>query len=392
MITMMKKDSLYEQLVQAIRTGKYPAEYRFPKEPDLAAELGVSRNTVRAALKRLEDEEFILRLKGKGTFVASGKKVPVCGSILVLADFTSDERYPYHYILPSIREEILRRGFGIETCELAQFSMFTAEQARAVIDQNHISAIILITSNFLGHEPIIPLTHQLRIPIVLAHGCIEDYAITGWAVVGCDFRAAWREALVHLAEQGHRRVITLAYQYEDRSVRLYSREKYLAMLRSLNLEDSEELILEAPIDRADGLFLKLENFLNRPGPRPTAVLAWSDFLVPGIYETLKKMNLRIPQDIAVMGFCGGMNVKFFTPPLSTVDLEYAECGRLSVEIAATASEWFDPSGSKSKAPPLIYCPYHLVKNESTAIRRFENRYRRTEKRKKEPENEVLLEK
>ena len=64
MISMMKKDSLYEQLVQAIRTGKYPSDYRFPKEPDFAAGLGVSRNTVRAALKRLEDEEYIFRLKG----------------------------------------------------------------------------------------------------------------------------------------------------------------------------------------------------------------------------------------------------------------------------------------------------------------------------------------
>ncbi|MPN10489.1 hypothetical protein SDC9_157784 [bioreactor metagenome] len=77
-----------------------------------------------------------------------------------------------------------------------------------------------------------------------------------------------------------------------------------------------------------------------------------------------------------MGFCGGMNVKFFNPALSTVDLEYAECGRLSAEVAATASEWFDQSGSGSKAPPLVYCPYHLVKNESTAIRRYENRYRK----------------
>ncbi len=176
-------------------------------------------------------------------------------------------------------------------------------------------------------------------------------------------------------------MITLAYTYPDRSIRLYSRETYLELLRSLNLDDSEELILEEPIASASELFPKLENFLGRPGPRPTAVLAWSDFLVPGIYESLKKLNLRIPQDMAVMGFCGGMNVKFFNPPLSTIDLEYAEEGRLAVEVAAGASEWFDPSGAKAKAPPLIYCPYRLVKNESTDIRRFENRYRKNMKEK-----------
>lgn len=376
MIAVIKKDSLYEQLVQAIQTGKYPPEHHFPKEPDFAAELGVSRNTIRAALKRLEEEKYILRLKGKGTFVAPGTRVPASGNILVLTNFTSDERYPYHYILPSIREEALRRSCGIETCELAQFSMFTPEQAKSVIVQNHIGSIILITSNFIGDEPVIPLTRQLQIPVVLAHGYPEDYAVTGWAVVSCDFRAAWREALMHLAEQGHRKVITTAYKYEDRSIRLYAREKYHELLRSLHLEDSEDLILEAAQEQPNELLLKLEAFLKRPGERPTAILAWSDFIVPGIYEVLKRMNLRIPQDIAVMGFCGGMNVKFFNPALSTVDLQYAECGRLSVEIAATASKWFEPSGTKTKAPPLVYCPYHLVKNESTAIRRFENKYRK----------------
>ncbi len=187
MITMMKKDSLYEQLVQAIRTGKYPAEYRFPKEPDLAAELGVSRNTVRAALKRLEEEEFILRLKGKGTFVAPDKMAPVGGNILVLADFTSDERYPYHYILPSIREESRRRGYGVETCELVQFSMFTAEQAREIIDRTHIAAIIIITSNFTGREPIIPLTHGFG-SLLFLRTATGGLAVTGGAVVSCDFR------------------------------------------------------------------------------------------------------------------------------------------------------------------------------------------------------------
>lgn len=378
MIAVIKKDALYEELLQSIRNGKYPPEHRFPTETDFALELGVSRNTVRAALKRLEEERHIIRLKGKGTFVAPAAPPPKHGNILILTNFTSDERYPYHYILPAIKEEAARRGRGIETCEFSQFSIFTPERAREVIEQNHIDAMIIITSNFIGNEPIIPLTRQLRIPVVLAHGYREDYAATGWAVVSCDFHAAWKTGLEHLAEQGHRKIITVTCAAENHSVRQYSRKEYHKLLRRLHLDDSDELILEFPLESPEEIDGKLQQLLSRPGAPPTAVMAYSDFMVPQIYRTLERMNLRIPNDIAVMGFCGGMNVKFFEPPLSTVDLEYAECGRIAVEIAATASEWFEPSGEGTRAPPLIYCPFHLIRNASTAIRRFENRYKTIE--------------
>ena len=57
---------------------KLPADSRLPSEPDLAAQLGVSRATLREAMRTFETQGLIRRRQGAGTFVVG--KVPVLES------------------------------------------------------------------------------------------------------------------------------------------------------------------------------------------------------------------------------------------------------------------------------------------------------------------------
>jgi GntR family transcriptional regulator len=58
------------ELSRAIARGTYPAGGRLPSEEELALELGVSRATVRDALRSLADRGLIVRRHGRGTYVA----------------------------------------------------------------------------------------------------------------------------------------------------------------------------------------------------------------------------------------------------------------------------------------------------------------------------------
>lgn len=59
-----------EQLREMIMQGRLGPETQLPKEPDLSALLNVSRSTIRSALTILEQNGFILRRWGVGTFIA----------------------------------------------------------------------------------------------------------------------------------------------------------------------------------------------------------------------------------------------------------------------------------------------------------------------------------
>ena len=63
------RESLREELVRRIEAGEWRPAERLPSEPALAASLGVSRATLRDALRSLEEDGFVTRVQGSGTFV-----------------------------------------------------------------------------------------------------------------------------------------------------------------------------------------------------------------------------------------------------------------------------------------------------------------------------------
>ena len=64
-----------DELTQRIESGALAAGSRLPSEPALATEFGVSRATLREALRALESEGRVRRMWGAGTFVANGRRV-----------------------------------------------------------------------------------------------------------------------------------------------------------------------------------------------------------------------------------------------------------------------------------------------------------------------------
>lgn len=64
-------DRVFDQLIERIRAGNYPADSRLPGEHELAALLGVSRPVVRDALARLRDQGIVYARQGAGTFVSA---------------------------------------------------------------------------------------------------------------------------------------------------------------------------------------------------------------------------------------------------------------------------------------------------------------------------------
>jgi DNA-binding GntR family transcriptional regulator len=60
-----------ERIRNRVATGEWPAHYRLKSEPELAAELGVSRGTLRRALTTLIEEGLLRQVRGRGTFVTS---------------------------------------------------------------------------------------------------------------------------------------------------------------------------------------------------------------------------------------------------------------------------------------------------------------------------------
>jgi len=113
----LKKDILVKELSGRILNGAYAHGEKLPVEAELADELGVSRDTLRKALKVLEDEMLLVRIRSKGTFVNSpsaraGKKILV----LLKPAAGSDPAYEGHYLMPAMQQSAQEYGMTLELC------------------------------------------------------------------------------------------------------------------------------------------------------------------------------------------------------------------------------------------------------------------------------------
>ena len=68
--------------------------------------------------------------------------------------------------------------------------------------------------------------------------------------------------------------------------------------------------------------------------RPDAIFCGSDFFAMRVCELLCARRIRIPEEIAVLGFGGYPGGNFCTPALSTVDFQYNAIGEKAAELLA----------------------------------------------------------
>ena len=91
--------TLHSQISQWLReritTGDWPEHYRLPAEPDLARQLGVSRGTLRRAVRTLVGEGLLVQTRGRGTFVATTVvEPPLAQRLTTLSEAFVDAGHP----------------------------------------------------------------------------------------------------------------------------------------------------------------------------------------------------------------------------------------------------------------------------------------------------------
>ena len=204
-----KNRRLYEKLKESILGGILPPGYRFLPEISYARQLGVSRNTLRSALKWLEKENMIVRGRGKGTFVNRNWELGGSKRYMLLLDSAPPVPYTEH-IIPQIMlgiEQALRgRDIELEHCSYEHLKTLDGDEIAGMLRRRRIAGILWKSSSFLGNEKVFLALKSLPIPVVLLYCLPEDYRITGWAAIPQNTRNTWCEALRYLRNCGHTRI------------------------------------------------------------------------------------------------------------------------------------------------------------------------------------------
>lgn len=357
----LKKDTIYNYLKKEIISGRLHSGKQLPRETELAKSLGVGKITLRDSLARLEDEGYIKRIHGKGTFVyPENAKSKATSTIMVLHGTDSGFEAPWHYLVPEISHYASEKQFKSFITTDAAMNIFSESDIHGFVKTNNVIGVAIAGNGFNGTEPIISRMKAAGVPVVIAHGRLTDTENTGFASICVEEKNAWEDAIAYLAGLGHRRIGIIGSSRSRSQFRSNTFERNMELLGKYGAVPDPGLVLTADMDKKQ-LQDAVETLFRNP-QKPTAILCFSDFFAVYVYDALKQMKLRIPEDVAVMGICGYSDARLLNPPLSTIDYGYMELARMAVEMLEKPEPWFDPLTGKGRQRIK---PYKLVKRAST---------------------------
>lgn len=136
MRTNSKNSKLYEKLKEDILSGICPPGFQFPPEISYARTLGVSRNTLRLALKQLEAEDLILREGSKGTFVNPAYMQKKSRRYLLILSSSPPVPHSEHIvpqITRGIEQALYDRDIDLENCSYEHLMTLSREELTEMI-------------------------------------------------------------------------------------------------------------------------------------------------------------------------------------------------------------------------------------------------------------------
>ena len=136
----------------------------------------------------------------------------------------------------------------------------------------------------------------------------------------------------HLIGRGHTRVTLIAGPENNFEAQERLRG-YQDALRE-HLPGSEELVLPGNFTEESGW--RAGNQILALAERPTAIFAANDMMAIGCLFALNEAGIKVPDDIALVGYDDIPIARFITPPLTTVRVRIAELGSLALERLALA--------------------------------------------------------
>jgi DNA-binding LacI/PurR family transcriptional regulator len=327
-----------ESLRGEIRNGAYQPGQQIPPEMELAKTMGVSRGTLRQAMQVLVEEGLLERIPGKGTFLSargspdaerSARSKLVAILVPSLRDKLSSD------MISGAERVVRQQGYSLVFCQSNHDLEIEKEQIQHLLEQA-VSGILLFPTASPGEADSIWPVKTQGVPVISIDRHIPGASTPS---VMADHYGGAYQATKHLLALGHRRVVcihnlTLATSVSER-VRGYEqamRDANLLPYAPVPVLGKSTLEADvAPPVLSEAELALVEHMLG-VAEIPTAVFCINDFIAIGVMRYFLGRGMRIPDDMAVVGFDDSPFAPFAPVPLTSVAQSGYEIGNKAAEV------------------------------------------------------------
>lgn len=136
-------------------------------------------------------------------------------------------------------------------------------------------------------------------------------------------------AIAHLLERGHQKIATITSPL-TMAAGVERLQAYHDTMAQAGLPAHEQWIYRGDFEPESG-YEAAQQFLSCEDP-PTAVFAASDSMATGFIQAVQERGLRVPEDIAVVGFDDNPESANFSPPLTTIRQPVSKLGETAASL------------------------------------------------------------
>lgn len=315
-----KYQDLKCHLISQITQGALSGGTRIDSENKLGDNFNISRNTVRQAVKELENAGYLYRIQGKGTFVRDA--TPHLSRKIALMIY--DSSYATHPItsalIRGVSEVLTEKGYFLDI--LASRRSFHDENI-AVLAKNY--AGFLIGSHQID-DLIIQELDRIHALYIFAKNYLPGRSAEAWRI---DFEHIGFQLAEHIIGTG-RHELALIYDGNGSSIAEEFKRGVFGACMEYGARLRKQYIFEAGADDPNQA-ARIADALLAHGNRPEAVICPGDAIALEIISELARRNVRVPEDMVVSGLNNSDISAVVHPSLTTVEIPTFELGRLAAE-------------------------------------------------------------
>jgi LacI family transcriptional regulator len=326
---------------------------------DLSLKCGVSISTVSKALNGYQDiseatRELVIRAASEiGYFPDANaralkmKKTYNIGVLFSTLPNLGLRNEYFAHILASFKERAAKRGYDITFIEhnIGNRKMTYLEHCR----YRNFDGVFVACADFYESEVLEMVNSDFPV-VTIDHAFNEAISVLSDNVEGM------KQLTQYIIDQGHRKI---AYIHGTKSSVTHNRMvSFNNVLRDNGITITEEYFVEGIYHSAEAseeLALRLLKLQNRP----TCIIAPDDYAVLGVMNTVRRLGLKIPEDISVAGYDGISVSQVLEPKLTTIKQDTDKIGAEAAKQLINLIE-----SPMTTSLDNIYLKVHLVKGGS----------------------------
>ena len=230
----------------------------------------------------------------------------------------------YSELVRGVERSCFERGYSLVLCNTEGDEQRMNSNLETLMQKRVDGLLLLCTEThqpskeIIQRYPSVPTVMMDWAPFDGTSDLIQDNSLLGGDM-----------ATQHLIDKGHTRIACITGPLDKKPARLRLEGCLVAMARAgLPVPDGYQITGDFEFS---GGYEAMQTLLQK-AERPQAVFIGNDAMAVGAYQALYQAGLRVPDDIAIVGYDDIELARYMTPPLTTIHQPKDELGELAIDV------------------------------------------------------------